>query len=38
LIGNLEDDYSGVGPHSAIGKVPPAVYAKLGEPKMQRDG
>ena len=32
------DDYNTVRPHSAIGNVPPAVYAKLGVPGMQRDG
>ena len=32
------DDYNTVRPHSAIGNVPPAVYAKLSAPWMQRDG
>jgi putative transposase len=32
------DDYNTVRPHSAIGNVPPAVYAKLSDPVMQRDG
>jgi putative transposase len=32
------EDYNTVRPHSAIGNVPPAVYAKLSEPVMQRDG
>jgi hypothetical protein len=27
-----------VRPHSAIGNVPPAVYAKLSDPAKQRDG
>jgi putative transposase len=31
-------DYNTVRPHSAIGNVPPAVYAKLSDPGMQRDG
>ena len=32
------DDYNTVRPHSAIGNVPPAVYAKLSAPWKQRDG
>ena len=32
------DDYNTVRPHSAIGNVPPAVYAKLSDPAKQRDG
>lgn len=32
-----KDDYNTVRPHSAIGNVPPADYAKLSDP-MQRDG
>lgn len=32
------DDYNTVRPHSAIGNVPPTVYAKLSDPAMQRDG
>ena len=31
-------DYNEVRPHSAIGNVPPTVYAKLSAPGMQRDG
>lgn len=31
-------DYNTVRPHSALGNRPPAVYAKLGAPAMQRDG
>jgi putative transposase len=31
-------DYNTVRPHSAIGNVPPAAYAKLSAPVMQRDG
>jgi putative transposase len=31
-------DYNTVRPHSAIGNVPPAVYAKLSDLAMQRDG
>jgi putative transposase len=33
-----KDDYNTVRPHSAIGNVPPATYAKLSDPEMQRDG
>lgn len=32
------DDYNTVRPHSAIGNVPPTLYAKLSGPGMQRDG
>jgi putative transposase len=32
------DDYNTVRPHSAIGNMPPTVYAKLSDPAMQRDG
>lgn len=32
------EDYNTVRPHSAIGNVPPAVYAELSDPAMQRDG
>jgi putative transposase len=32
------EDYNTVRPHSAIGNVPPTVYAKLSDPGMQRDG
>jgi len=31
------DDYNSVRPHGAIGNVPPAIYAKLSDPGMQRD-
>ena len=33
-----KDDYNTVRPHSAIGNVPPAIYAKLSDPAKQRDG
>lgn len=33
-----KDDYNSVRPHSAIGNVPPAVYAILNDPAKQRDG
>jgi putative transposase len=32
------DDYNTVRPHSAIGNMPPADYAKLSDPAKQRDG
>lgn len=32
------EDYNTVRPHSAIGNVPPANYAKLSDPAKQRDG
>jgi putative transposase len=31
-------DYNTVRPHSAIGNVPPTIYAELSDPAMQRDG
>jgi hypothetical protein len=33
-----KDDYNTVRPHSALGNLPPAVFAKLSAPAMQRDG
>jgi putative transposase len=33
-----KDDYNTVRPHSALGNLPPAVYAKINAPEMQRDG
>jgi putative transposase len=33
-----KDDYNTVRPHSALGNLPPAAYAKIGAPGMQRDG
>ena len=32
------DDYNTIRPHSAIGNMPPALYAKLSAPDMQRHG
>jgi putative transposase len=32
------DDYNIVRPHSALGNLPPAIYATLSDPWMQRDG
>ena len=37
-LADWKEDYNTVRPHSAIGNVPPAVYAKLRDPVMQRDG
>jgi len=31
-------DYNTIRPHSALGNLPPAIYAKLSVPDMQRDG
>jgi putative transposase len=33
-----KDDYNTVRPHGALGNLPPATYANLGAPAMQRDG
>jgi len=33
-----KDDYNTVMPHSSLGNLPPAAYAKLSDPMMQRDG
>ena len=33
-----KDDYKTVRPHSALNNLPPAVYAKISAPGMQRDG
>jgi putative transposase len=33
-----KDDYNTVRPHSALGNLPPAIYAKISAPGMQRDG
>jgi putative transposase len=38
VLANWKDDYNTVRPHSAIGNVPPATYAKLSDPVMQRGG
>ena len=37
-LASWKDDYNTVRPHSALGNLPPAVYAKLSAPGMQRDG
>jgi putative transposase len=33
-----KQDYNTVRPHSGLGNLPPAVYAKLSDPEKQRDG
>jgi putative transposase len=33
-----KDDYNTFRPHSALGNLPPAVYAKISAPEIQRDG
>ena len=33
-----KDDYNTIRPHSRLGNLPPAAYAKLSDPAMQRDG
>jgi len=33
-----QDDYNTVRPHSALNNLPPAIFAKLSAPAMQRDG
>ena len=38
VLADWKDDYNTIRPHSAIGNVPPAIYAKLGDPVMQRGG
>jgi putative transposase len=37
-LADWRDDYNTVRPHSAIGNLPPAIYAKNSAPAMQRDG
>jgi putative transposase len=37
-LAEWKGDYNSVRPHSAIGNVPPAIYAMLSDPVMQRDG
>jgi putative transposase len=37
-LDDWRDDYNTVRPHSALGNLPPAIYAKLSDPAMQRDG
>jgi putative transposase len=37
-LDDWRDDYNTVRPHSALGNLPPAAYAKNSAPAMQRDG
>ena len=38
VLAAWQEDYNTVRPHSALGNLPPAHYAKLSVPTMQRDG
>ncbi len=38
VLADWRDDYNTVRPHSAIGNLPPATFAKNSAPAMQRDG
>ena len=38
LLADWQKDYNTVRPHSSIGNLPPATYAKLTASDMQRDG
>lgn len=38
VLAEWKDDYNTVRPHSGLGNLPPAVYAKRSAPVMQRDG
>ncbi len=38
VLADWKEDYNTFRPHSAIGNLPPAIYAKLSDPAMQRDG
>ncbi len=38
MLAIWKDDYNTVRPHSSIGNLPPASYAKLNDPAKQRDG
>ncbi len=37
-LASWKEDYNTFRPHSALGNLPPAVYAKISAPEMQRDG
>jgi len=37
-LADWRQDYNTIRPHSGVGNLPPAVYAKLGASMMQRDG
>lgn len=38
MLAAWKDDYNTIRPHSALGNLAPAIYAKLSVPDMQRDG
>lgn len=38
VLSAWQHDYNTVRPHSGLGNIPPAAYAKLSVPNMQRDG
>jgi putative transposase len=38
MLAIFQDDYNTVRPHSGLGNLPPAAYAKLNAPRMQRVG
>ncbi len=38
VLADWKEDYNTVRPHSRLGNLPPAAYAKLSDPAMQRDG
>ena len=37
-LADWKDDYNDFRPHSAIGNIPPSIYAEISVPEMQRDG
>jgi putative transposase len=37
-LADWKDDYNRVRPHSALGNLPPAIYAEISDPAMQRGG
>jgi putative transposase len=37
-LSDWKNDYNTIRPHSAIGNLPPALYANLNDPEKQRDG
>ena len=38
VLAAWKDDYNKIRPHSALGNLAPAAFAKIGDPTMQRDG
>src|ERR1700719_4503730 len=38
MLASFQDDYNTVRPHSGLGNLPPATYAKLNAPRTQRAG